>query len=59
MAQADEVPERGPDQEQPSAEQSSAQTAQAALAVEVAADVSGACEEIGRLIEAKRNADKG
>ena len=27
--------------------------------VEVAADVSGACEEIGRLIEAKRNADKG
>ena len=27
--------------------------------VEVAADVSGACEEIGRLIEARRNADKG
>ncbi|GAA1336059.1 pyruvate dehydrogenase (acetyl-transferring) E1 component subunit alpha [Kocuria palustris] len=39
MAQADEVPERGPDQEQPSAERSSAQTAQAAPAVEVAADV--------------------
>ena len=39
MAQADEVPERGPEQEQPSAERPSVQTPQADQAVEIAADV--------------------